>query len=104
MLKQNDWYFVPKFGLSEVIGILVKVIKTTDNPNYVDTEQWKVTKDRKYESLGIYEDTDSVHLTKNGKKVKPPSKVFEILYSESVKEKMTDVKDLDTQNEYDDYE
>jgi hypothetical protein len=100
MLKQNDWYYVPKHGLSEVMGILVKVIKTTDNPNYVDIEQWKVMKDRKYEAMGIYKDADSVELTKNGRKVKPPSKVFEILYSESVREKLAVDQTLDTENEY----
>jgi hypothetical protein len=104
MLKQNDWYYVPKHGLSEVIGVLVKVVKLTDNPNYVDIEQWKVMKNRKYEAMGIYEGADSVELTKNGKKVKPPSKVFEILYSESVKEKLTVDQTLDTEIDYNDYE
>jgi hypothetical protein len=104
MLKPNDWYYVPKQGLSEAIGILVKVVKLTDNPNYVDTEQWKVMKNHKYESLGIHEGSDSVYITKYGKKIKSPGKAFELLYSESVKPKNTTDQNLDSENEYDDYE
>lgn len=103
-MKGNDWYYVPKFGLKDCIGILVKITNITDNPNYVDTEQWRVMKNGKYEHIGIFEETDSVYLTKEGIKVKPPSKVFDLLYSESVKNITTLDQTIDSEIDHDDFE
>ena len=104
MLKVNDWYFVPKQSnptLPEnALGVLNKVTGLTDNPNYVNTEQWIVTNDKKYLHRGTYSETDSVYLTKHGKKVKPPSKVFQILFSETVKQNVTTDQNLNTDLKY----
>jgi len=100
MLKVNDWYYIPHYELSEVIGVLVKVIKLNNNPNYVDIEQWKVMKNRKYEAMGVYKEADSVNITKYGKKIDAPPKAFEILYSESVNKKVDNCQETDDQNEY----
>ena len=104
MLKVNDWYFIPNAGLMsqkrDFLGELYKVLELEDSPNYVKVERWLVTKDRKYEHLGTDNGYDAVHITKYGKKVKPPPKAFQILYSQTVKEKVTDDQDLDTDLEY----
>lgn len=109
MLKQNEWYFVPNKNRTnqlfkrDFLGYLNKVVAIKDNPNYCIIEQWLVTNDRQYEAIGVIEDADSVDLIKYGKKVNPPSKMFQILNSETVngvKEKMTDVNNFDSEDEY----
>lgn len=105
MLKQNEWYFLntpDEFRGKGIIGSLNKIVRTTDNPNYVDIESWWITEDRKFIHKGIFEHSDSVLFSKYGKKVNPPPKVFEVLYSESVKEKITVDQTLDTEDDYND--
>lgn len=101
MLKVNDWYFVPNSQVNgkDHLGMLNRVVEVDSNPNYCTVERWMVSLDRKYNHQGI-NSGDSVALTKYGKKVKPPSKMFQILFSETVKEKTTTDQDLDTDIEY----
>lgn len=107
MLKQNEWYFVPKHSNptlpDNALGVLNKVLKVSDDTLYADTEQWIITNDRKYIHRGIMNHTDSVYLTKYGKKVNPPSKMFQVLHSETVngvKEKSTVEQIIDGEDEY----
>lgn len=103
MLKKNEWYFLPKQNLDEnnVIGRLCKVLDYTNgNPNYVNTEQWTITKERKFKHIGVLEQADGVYIEKFGKKVKAPSKSFQFLYSDTVKQKLDNVKSLDDEDEY----
>lgn len=102
MIKVNDWYFLPNNDADEdndnYLGILNKVVKIKDNPNYVDVEQWTVLRNRKFEAHGISE-MDAVGLQKLAKKINAPPKTFEILYSSSVKGKVTTDNKLGTQSE-----
>lgn len=106
MLKPNEWYFIPNNSAEgngfkrSFLGYLNKVISVSENPNYCTIERWKVTNDRKYESIGVFDDADSVDLTKFGKKVNPPPKAFQVLYGQSVKNKSTTDQILDAENEY----
>ncbi len=106
MIKVNDWYFMDVVGYKStdmgILGTLVKIIKIDPlNPNYVVTEEWDVTENKKiFISKGIFEDRDAILYTKFGKKVKAPPKTFELLYSESVNQNMDSVNNINTQNEY----
>lgn len=104
MLKQNEWYFIPHKDLDkrDYLGVLHKVVEVKDNTLYADTESWLITNTRKYEHLGTMT-IDAVQLTKYGKKVNPPSKMFQILNSETVngvKEKSTIEQFIDSEDEY----
>ena len=104
MLKKNDWYFVydnmGNFVNSNILGFMIKVLDVKDNPNYCDIEVIEVSKDRKFHNNGIEYDVDSVALEKRGTKIKPPPKALEVLFSNSVKEKLDNVKNVDTEDEY----
>lgn len=107
MLKENEWYFIPADGklnfndtYIEVLGSLAKIVKIHDNTLYADTEEWWVTQDRKFLHKGILTGMDSVVYSKFGRKVNAPPKVFEVLYSETVNQKLDTDQSLDAENEY----